>query len=112
MKNAGYTKSKVTQFYNSVRKCLQDNGFEKMKQLSIYTCTKENSIADAFHAITDLKAVSDTDRFIKRLNLFRVEDFNDLLPLIVTGKTSVDVDEIQEAIDDVFADEAFAVTNN
>lgn len=106
MKNAGYSKSNVTQFYNNIRKCLQDNNFESMKQLSIYTCQKVNSITDAFRVVTDMKAVTDADKYIKRLNLFRVEDFNDLLPLIETKRAASDVDEIEEEIEEVFGEDA------
>ncbi len=105
MKDEGYTKSNVTTFYNKIRKCLKDNNFEKMKQLSIYTCSKENSIADAFKVITALKGVSDADRFIKRLNMFRVEDFNDLLPLISFEKKSSEDDEIEARIEEVFQED-------
>jgi len=104
MKDAGYTKSQVTLFYNSVRRCLQDHNFERMKQLSIYTCTKENSIADAFLVVTNLKQVDDADKFIKRLNLFRVEDFNDLLPLVAKDKASSEEDEIEQEIEDVYSE--------
>jgi virulence-associated protein VapD len=106
MKAAGYTKSNVTQFYNSVRKTLQDNRFEKLKQWSIYTSSQENSLADAFGVALALKSVVDADKFVKRLHLFQIEDFNDLLPLIVPGKTSDDGDAIEQEIDEVFPEVA------
>jgi virulence-associated protein VapD len=106
MKAAGYTKSNVTQFYNSVRKTLQDNRFEKLKQWSIYTSSQENSLTDAFGVALALKSVVDADKFVKRLHLFRIEDFNDLLPLIVPGKTSDDGDAIEREIDEVFPEVA------
>jgi|688.fasta_scaffold272923_1 virulence-associated protein VapD len=106
MKAAGYTKSNVTQFYISVRKTLQDNHFEKLKQWSIYTSSQENSLTDAFGVALALKSVVDADKFVKRLHLFRIEDFNDLLPLIVPGKTSDDGDAIEQEIDEVFPEVA------
>lgn len=102
MRTAGYSKSQVTLFYNSVRDCLRKNNFELLKQLSIYTCSTVNSIADAFRAIQDLRGVKDTDKFIKRLNLFRVEDFNDLMPLVADGRSSAESDEVEEEIEEVF----------
>lgn len=102
MKAAGYTRSNVTQFYNSVRKTLQDNHFERLKQWSIYTSSQDNSLTDAFAVALALKSVADADKFVKRLHLFRIEDFNDLLPLIVPGKTSDDVDTIEQEINEVF----------
>jgi len=106
MKKAGYTKAQVTAFYSSVRGCLQSNKFEKMKQCSIYTSEKQNSIADAFAACVSMQAVKDADQFVKRLHLFRIEDFNDLLPLVAKGKQSHDADEIVELIEAEFADKA------
>jgi virulence-associated protein VapD len=106
MKAAGYTKSNVTQFYNSVRRALQDNHFEKLKQWSIYTSNQENSLTDAFGVALALKTVTDADKFVKRLHLFRIEDFNDLMPLIVPGKTSDDGDVIEQEINEVFSEVA------
>ena len=101
MKDDGYTKSDVTQFYNSVRSCLADHRFERLKQWSIYTSSGDNSIADAFQVCVALQQVHDTDRYIKRLHLFRIEDFNDLLPLVHAGRESAG-DEIEEEIEEVF----------
>jgi virulence-associated protein VapD len=106
MKAAGYTKSNVTQFYSSVRKTLQDNHFEMLKQWSIYTSSQENSLTDAFEVALALKSVVDADKYVKRLHLFRIEDFNDLLPLIMTGKTSDDGDAIEQEINEVFSEVA------
>ncbi len=112
MKAAGFTKSNVTQFYNSVRECLTKNRFEKMKQLSIYTSDKANSISDAFAACMALQKVSDADKFIKRLHLFRVEDFNDLLPLVASGKTSAEKDLVEEQIEEVYGAEEKTVAKD
>lgn len=106
MKAAGYTKSHVTLFYNAIRKTLKDNAFEKMKQLSIYTSEKQNSIADAFAVCVAMKSVKDADQFVKRLHLFRIEDFNDLLPLVANGKTSDERDDIEQEIEETFGAEA------
>ena len=101
MKRAGMTKSQVTMFYNSVRACLSNNGFEKFKQLSIYTSDKENTLTNAFKACQALKQLPNAAAYIKRLHLFRVEDFNDLLPL-VSDKPSAGRDIVEEIIDEVF----------
>ena len=106
MKANGYSKSKVTTFYSNIRNCLKANNFEKLKQLSIYTSNKDNSIADAFAVCVALKQVSDADKFVKKLHLFRVEDFNDLLPLVANGKTSDESDEIAQEIEETFGAEA------
>ena len=112
MKADGYTKSNVTQFYNAVRDCLTKNRFEKMKQLSIYTSDKANSLSDAFAVCMALQQVNDADKFIKRLHLFRVEDFNDLLPLVANGKVSVEKDSVEEQIEELFGPERNAADRN
>ena len=105
MKRAGMTKSQVTGFYNSVRACLSNNGFEKFKQLSIYTSDKENTLTNAFKACQDLRKVQNSQTYVKRLHLFRVEDFNDLLPL-VSDKESAGRDTVEAVIDEVFPEVA------
>lgn len=102
MRNAGYSKSNVTTFYNGVRKCLSDNQFEKFAQLSIYTSNEPNTLANAFGVCNALGAMGDADKYIKRLHLFRVEDMNDLLPLVAKGKKSSAKDVIEEEIEEVF----------
>ncbi len=106
MKAAGYTKSQVTMFYTAIRKTLQDNRFEKLKQWSVYTSEQQNSLTDAFAVCIAMKDVPDADKFVKRLHLFRIEDFNDLLPLVATGKTSDDIDDIEQEINETFGEEA------
>lgn len=108
MKTAGKTKSQVTTFYNQVRECLTANRFEKFQQLSIYTSSEANTITNAFKACQALKLLPDSNSFIKRLHLFRVEDQSDLLPL-VAGRDSADRDATQEIIDQVFPEAALGV---
>ncbi len=110
MRTAGYTKSQVTQFYNNVRSCLAQHNFEKQKQLSIYTSKTDNSIADAFQVCVTLKTITDTNKFVKRFHLFRIEDFNDLLPLVADGRTSAEKDVIEEEIEELYpeTEEVFA----
>jgi virulence-associated protein VapD len=102
MKAAGYSASEVTTFYSKVREALAQNKFEQFAQLSIYTSSQPNTLTNAFGACQALSAIPDTDKFIKRLHLFRVEDFNDLLPLIAKGKRSSDTDATEEKIREVF----------
>lgn len=102
MKAAGKTESQVTAFYTEVRKCLSTNGFEKFKQLSVYTSDKPNTLTNAFKACQALKGVTGADTFIKRLHLFRIEDHSDLLPL-VSGRESADRDAVEESIKQVFS---------
>ncbi len=103
MNNAGYNKSQVTQFYNAVRDALANNHFEQFKQLSIYTSGATNSLTHAFQACIALQQVTDADKYIKRLHLFRIEDFNDLLPLVAKEKKSIGKDAVLEEIEEIFS---------
>lgn len=107
MKAANYTKSNVTQFYNSIRNCLTSNNFEKMNQYSIYTSEKSNSLADVYKVCNDIKAVSGASNYVKRLNLFRIDDMTDLTPLISTPTLlNSDKDVIEEEIDLLFGEDS------
>ena len=103
MKTAGYTESQVTQFYTAIRGALANNHFEQFKQLSIYTSGAANSLTHAFQACIALQQVADADQYIKRLHLFRIEDFNDLLPLVAKDKKSIGKDVILEEIEEIFS---------
>lgn len=76
-------------------------------QRSIYTCRRENSLTDAFNACIALKKIPNADKFIKRLHLFRVEDLNDLLPL-VAGRESAGSDSESELTEEEIEEDTIA----
>lgn len=105
MQAAGFSKSNVTQFYTAIRSCLISNNFEKMNQYSIYTSEKSNNLADVYKACNDIKAVPNAHQFVRKLNLFRIDDMTDLTPLISTPTLgNSDKDPIEEEINLVFGD--------
>jgi len=81
MSDDGVTDSERTTFYNRVRECLTRHGFA-FKQFSVYTNMEPDAITQAFKACQALKQVKWADKYMKRLHLFRIEDSNDLLPLV------------------------------
>jgi virulence-associated protein VapD len=105
MKRNSMTKGEVTAFYRAVRDCLTKNNFESFKQLSIYTSDKENTLTNAFKACQALASIPNSATYVKRLHLFRLEDNNDLLPL-VSGKSSAGRDAVEDRIDEVFEEVA------
>jgi virulence-associated protein VapD len=102
MKCAKFTQSQAMHFYESTRKCLAHNNFSQVKQLNIFVGEGKNPLSDAFQLCIELRSIANAERFIHRLHLFRVEDFNDLMPL-VTGRPSSGKDPIIEEIDAIFA---------
>jgi len=110
MKDAGMTGSQVTAYYSSVRGCLADHSFERQKQWSIYTSSKDNTLTNAFQACQCLQSLPNVD-FIKRLHLFRIEDLNDLLPL-VAGHPSDGEDPVLQEIEEVFGEEAVSSSSS
>lgn len=103
MKGSGYSKSKVTQFYDSVKDCLHQHGFGRFNQFSIYGSEEEidNPLFKAIQIIDCLKAMPDA-KYINRLHLFKVEDFNDLRTLLPPLQANAEQDEIELKIDDIF----------
>ncbi|WP_438002678.1 hypothetical protein WME89_27365 [Sorangium sp. So ce321] len=101
MKRDGMTRGQVVMFYQKVRTCLKQNQFELFKQFSLYTSAADNTLTNAFKACQELRALTDSNKYIKRLHLFRVEDFNDLLPL-VADRSSAGKEVVEEEIEEAF----------
>jgi len=105
MKNSGYTKSNVTTYYNNIRNCLGEFGFSKFTQNSIYARdADEDILTRVFQVVTALKEIKDP-QFINRLNVFRVDTFSDLRPLISAGNKSVESDVIEDKIKEEYPDD-------
>ena len=102
MKTADYTKSQVTAYYNNVRNCLNEFGFSKFTQNSIYARDADDDILTrVFQVVMALSNIKDP-QFINRLNVFRVDTFSDLRPLIAAGNKSVETDIIEEKIQEEY----------
>ena len=103
MRNADYTKSEVTQYYNKIKAVLTKHGFSKFSQLSIYGSSDENVLSSVYRVIDDFRKLEDK-KFINRLNVFKVDTFSEMRPLIVEGP-STDIDPIEEKIEEMFEKE-------
>lgn len=105
MKNAGYTKSKVTQYYDRVKKCLADYGFVQFTQKSIYGLDEdENVLTKVFQVVDALRVIPDP-HFVIRLHLFKADSLSDLRVLLPNAPASEDSDPIEEKINEVFSNE-------
>jgi len=102
MKCAKLTQKQATEIYDEIKKTLVHNNFAQLKQLNIYVGEGKNPLSDAFQLCAELKSVLNAVRFIHRLHLFRIEDLNDLLPM-VSCKASSGKDPILEEIEAVFS---------
>jgi virulence-associated protein VapD len=105
MRKAGYSKSKVTQYYNSFKLCLSEHGFGVFKQSSVYETDSSEQPLQRVYQIIDCLRQKPDPHFVNRLHLFKVEDFNDLRPLLPNLPKSEDSDPIQDAIDDIFPED-------
>jgi virulence-associated protein VapD len=106
MKKAGYTKSQVTKYYNTIRNCLGEFGFTKFTQGSIYSVdSTDNVLTKVFQVVFSLKNITDP-QFINRLNVFKMDTFSDLRPLIAGGDQSVEADSIEEKIKEEFPEDS------
>ncbi len=88
MKEEEYSQDDVAEFCDAVDACLAVRGFEKVERLGLHTSTKVEALSDAYLACADLSAIDGSEKFISKLNLFRVNDLNDLLPVLLAGKGS------------------------
>ena len=91
------TKSQISSFYYRIRKCLNQHGFEKMAQQSVYTCqtSHQNTLANVFEVIDCLREIDNETCYIKNLHMFKMEDFNDLRPLVCDA-ASEEIDPIDD----------------
>ena len=102
MKNSGYTKSQVTQYYNGVKERLAAEGFDRFTQGSIYGLDEdENVLTKVYRVIDRLREMTDP-HFVNRLHLFKAESLSDLRPLLPDHPFSEETDPIEEKIDDAF----------
>lgn len=107
MKQAGCTKSDAVNFYNEVQACFAESNFSKSRQLTLYTSDQANAVPDAYHVCRCLARVPNVDKFLTRIYLMRIDEFHDLLPLLVPGKASALADHVWDEIESVFPDEEF-----
>jgi virulence-associated protein VapD len=109
MKDAGYSRSDVANFYDAVRGSFDAHNFEKFHQLALYTSDKPHAVRDAYQVCHALNRIPEIDKFLRQLTLFQIRELNDLLPLIAQGKTSSMKDRIWQDMEAVF-DEADATS--
>lgn len=110
MKEAEYTPEDVAGFGAAVDACLAARGFEKLERLGLHASAKLEALSDAYFACFDLSAIDSSDKFITKLNLFRVKELNDLLPVLHAGNASSDNGRIREEIGEEYSVRAEGIT--
>jgi hypothetical protein len=106
MKEAEYSRDDVAGFCAAIDACLVARGFERLERLGVHASAKPEAISDAYLACADLSAIEGSENFISKLNLFRVNDSNDLLPVLFAGKVSTVNNRMREQIDSEYSNRA------
>lgn len=106
MKEAECSRDHVAGFCAAINACLATRGFERVERLGLHASAQLEALSDAYLACADLSAIDGAKKFISKLNLFRVNDVNDLLPVLLAGKVSSDNDQVREQIDSEYSDNA------
>ena len=88
LKEAESSQIDVAGFGDAVEACLVARGFEKLESLGLHASDRLEAISDAYLACSDLSAIDGSEKFVSKLNLFRVSDVNNLLPVLVAGQAA------------------------
>lgn len=104
MKEAEYSQDDVAGFCDAVSACLAARGFEKLERLGLHASAKVEALSDAYFACADLSAIDGSEKFISKLNLFRVKNLNDLLPVLLASKASKSNNRMREQTDSKISD--------
>ena len=88
MKEASYSGSDAARIRDAVEGCFVEQGFAKFDGASLHARDRHDALSNAHSACLALTAIADAERFISRLNLFRVHDLTDLLPFLHSAKSS------------------------
>ena len=88
MKEANYSDTDAARFREAVEGCFVEHCFAKLDAASLHASDRNDALSNAYSACLALKAIVDAEKFISRLNLFRVNDLTDLLPFLHSAKSS------------------------
>jgi hypothetical protein len=88
MKEANYSDNDAARLRDAVEGCIVEHCFAKLDGASLHASDRNDALSNAYSACLALMAIADAERFISRLNLFRVNDLTDLLPFLHSAKPS------------------------
>jgi hypothetical protein len=88
MKEANYSDSDAARLRDAVEGCFVEHGFAKLDGTSLHASDHNDALSNAYSACLTLPTIADAEKFISRLNLFRVNDLTDLLPFLHSAKSS------------------------
>ena len=106
MKEAGYSREDAAGFCAAVEACFAERHFAKLERLGLHASDRDDALSDAYLTCLDLSAIADSDKFIRRLHLFRISDATDLLHVLSAGKASSSGDPVREEIAERYSDQA------
>jgi hypothetical protein len=88
MKEANYSDNDAARFREAVEECFAEHCFAKINGASFLMSDRNDALSNAHSACLALTVIADSDKFISRLNLFRVNDLTVLLPFLRCAKSS------------------------
>jgi hypothetical protein len=88
MKEMNYSDDDAARLRDAIECCFVEHGFAKLDGASLHASDRNDALSSAYSACLALAAVADSERFISRLNLFRINDLTDLLPFLHSAKSS------------------------
>jgi virulence-associated protein VapD len=100
MRESGYSKSQVTQYYSTIREILFRSGFEKFTQQSLYCSGSPDAIAKAYQVIIEIMRIKDP-QYVNRLHLFEATNLTDLRSFLPNSE-AVEIDPIKILIEETY----------
>jgi hypothetical protein len=88
IKEANYSENDVARLRDAIECCFVEHYFAKLDGASLHASDRNDAISNAYSACLALTAIVGAERFISRLNLFRVNDLTDLLPFLHSASSS------------------------
>jgi hypothetical protein len=88
MKEANYSDNDALRLREAVEGCFVEHCFTKLEGASFHASDRNAAISNAYSACLALTAIVDAEKFISRLNLFRINDLTDLLPFLHSANSS------------------------
>ena len=88
MKELNYSEANAEAFGAAVEACLADRGFVREDGHGLHISSRKGALSDAYQTCLALSAIDHAERFLRRLQLYRIDETADLLPLMLAGKAS------------------------
>lgn len=87
MREANYSDNDAARLRDAVECCFVEHCFAKLEGAGLHASDRNDALSNAYSACLALTAIADSERFISRLSLFRVNDLTNLLPFLHSAKS-------------------------